>query len=792
MNQSAPSSYFPLRHRIPQAPTLQPPIKRVKCTVPGCGKLFNRKEHLNRHLKSHDPQRQYECPICGRRYARSDVLKRHVEHHSQESNSSRTLAACVLCHERKLKCDDSVPCGSCARNSTECSRLGLGRESSMSMRLDMDNGNRDDTMNGSDQVLTHDITETNQMNEMGTTLPKNDRQQSWFQPVQDSWSLPFPHTGLNASFPSDLNAGGLAQWAVDSGERERVKGAFCVAAPDDNSFLLPATNGPQVERLCSASRHDVDQGDRTTSSLAPQSPASSRTSQEDDATDLHSCLSRESLATKRLIQLYFAEIHPYWPILHAPTFNTANASDVLLGSVIVLASWLEGELDHMKLAPLVFDAVTATLLESNPSFGTDTEPASLHTLQALLLFVVYTTSCLSAEGMLARAVHLTGILISNCRHVGVFNGQHAYHDLGDCPFAFWLAQEQVHRLAFSVLRIDAYLSVLVDYPPSVRYQEICIPLPKSPLLWTAASEDERRRLQWNEPAGREKALLCFIMRDALDVNRRGHLPYHLTEADYHLGLCSLHVRTWEAAREAHTCESDELVTRSPSRDPEQIWRTHLDLWRLSAADDCLLRQNYFSASTSSADHIFCPLSLILWHISALTLHAPLKLLQGQGCCFKCRPGTDMTTRKNKARLRAWIASPNSRTAVWNAAQISRVVAHESTSPYPTTRLLLNPLAIPGVVKSAIVTCTYAYHTRACPACTGSPPIDSVDLFCAKEEDVKLLKWKEQGAGLATWGPGGIPVCECMVMALAVWFRGALAIDKSAEMELMSFLGGLGR
>ena len=226
----------------------------------------------------------------------------------------------------------------------------------------MDNGNRDDIMNGSDQVLTHDITE---INEMGTILPKNDRQQSWFQPVQDSWSLPFPPTGLNASFPSDLNAGGLAQWAVDSGERERVEGAFSTAAPEDNSFLLPATNGPQVKRLCSASRHDVDQGDRTASSLASQSPASSRTPQEDHATDLHSCLNRESLATKRLIQVYFAEIHPYWPVLHAPTFNTANAPDVLLGSMIVLASWLEGELDHMKLAPLVFDAVTTTLLVRN-------------------------------------------------------------------------------------------------------------------------------------------------------------------------------------------------------------------------------------------------------------------------------------------------------------------------------------------------------------------------------------------------------------------------------------------
>jgi len=68
----------------------------------------------------------------------------------------------------------------------------------------------------------------------------------------------------------------------------------------------------------------------------------------------------------------------------------------------------------------------------------------------------------------------------------------------------------------------------------------------------------------------------------------------------------------------------------------------------------------------------------------------------------------------------------------------------------------------------------------------------VDLFDAKDEDVRLVKWKEQGEGLADWSPLGIPVCECKVMALATWFRGALARDKGAEMELMVFLRGLGK
>ena len=346
------------------------------------------------------------------------------------------------------------------------------------------------------------------------------------------------------------------------------------------------------------------------------------------------------------------------------------------------------------------------------------------------------------------------------------------------------------RLAFSVLCIDAYLSVLLDHPPSVRYQELCIPLPKSPQLWTAASDNERRRLQWNEPAGREKTLLCFLMHDTLDSNRQCHVPHHLSEVDYNLVLCSIQVGIWEAARESHSCESDELAVGSKPTDRVGVWRTHLNSWRASAESGCLMRQNYFAAPTSSADHVSNSISLILWHISALTLHAPLKLLQGQGCCFKCRTDTAITARKTKARFRAWVASPDARIAVWNAAQISRIVGHDSNGSKPTTRLLLNPLAVHAVLRSAIVICSYAYYTSACPVCTGGPPIDLVDLFSGKDDDLKLRKWKEQCEGLADWSPVGFPVCRCKVMALATWFRGQLAVDTSAERQLMTFLGDL--
>ncbi|KAM3069619.1 hypothetical protein ACMFMG_005720 [Clarireedia jacksonii] len=76
------------------------------------------------------------------------------------------------------------------------------------------------------------------------------------------------------------------------------------------------------------------------------------------------------------------------------------------------------------------------------------------------------------------------------------------------------------------------------------------PLPKSLELWTTATEKDRRHLHWHGPAGREKVLFCFLMRDILDAGNEQQVLSYLTDADYHLALCPLQVETWETAREA--------------------------------------------------------------------------------------------------------------------------------------------------------------------------------------------------------------------------------------------------
>lgn len=271
------------------------------------------------------------------------------------------------------------------------------------------------------------------------------------------------------------------------------------------------------------------------------------------------------------------------------------------------------------------------------------------------------------------------------------------------------------------------------------------------------------------------------------------MRYRLTEMDYHLTLCAFQGGIWEAIRTTHSCDKDEISCESPSRDSAAAWSNHLGIWRIDTEEDCQLRHSYFSASRIGADSVLSPFNLIFWHLSALSLHAPLGLFQDHGCCMQCRSGSGPATYKNKVHLRRWVTTPSSRAAVWNAAQLYRIVVlQEGSRSLSVGGRLLNPLAIPGLLRSAIVICTYAYHVRACPVCTGGSPIDLVDILGAPDDNDRLLRWRAEGVGLADWSPLSIPVCQCKVGTLAKCFRQALATDERAEAEFMSFLGKLAK
>ena len=193
-----------------------------------------------------------------------------MEHHSQESHWSRTLGACATCHERKLKCDDRIPCGSCARNSTDCSRIAPSQESvTPDLRTSTSNERGDgyDVSNGDHPMLMNDISKTN---ETSTKLPRNDRLQSCFQSGPENWTPPSPDTGANVPYYGFSNSSSLVPYAASASQRGHDDSVTPITGP--RYYFL----NPPLELWSDQSPHEVYQPNRLMPSHVNESQVSSK------------------------------------------------------------------------------------------------------------------------------------------------------------------------------------------------------------------------------------------------------------------------------------------------------------------------------------------------------------------------------------------------------------------------------------------------------------------------------------------------------------------------------------
>ncbi|KAL6917639.1 hypothetical protein FSST1_009134 [Fusarium sambucinum] len=94
-----------------------------------CRRVYERADHLTRHLRSHENARPYQCTRCPKRFNRADLLTRHETTHDRDGTakdrpfirrSDRAAEACLNCAASKAKCEDQKPCSRCRSKSLAC------------------------------------------------------------------------------------------------------------------------------------------------------------------------------------------------------------------------------------------------------------------------------------------------------------------------------------------------------------------------------------------------------------------------------------------------------------------------------------------------------------------------------------------------------------------------------------------------------------------------------------------------------------------------------------------------
>lgn len=102
-----------------------------------CSRTYERADHLNRHLKSHENARPHKCSRCTKSFNRADLLNRHEASHDRHAHGDarpriergeRVATACQACVSSKSKCQDRKPCLRCIKKGIDCEGGGESRD----------------------------------------------------------------------------------------------------------------------------------------------------------------------------------------------------------------------------------------------------------------------------------------------------------------------------------------------------------------------------------------------------------------------------------------------------------------------------------------------------------------------------------------------------------------------------------------------------------------------------------------------------------------------------------------
>ncbi len=240
----------------------------------------------------------------------------------------------------------------------------------------------------------------------------------------------------------------------------------------------------------------------------------------------------EDLATyclEHFVTLYQRNFSQLWPFLSQHTFDPKNMHPVLFLTLGSIGS-MYGGAHSSQYGTLMHEHIRDLLAEPLFDFQLS-EENSVAIAQARALTQV-AALYFGHKRAFSYAQHLGSVLIAQARRMDLFCPPRHQKEVQHVPdigsnsavgsqwVSRWIRAETRKRLAYAILRLEAYTSVLLNTRPLLCSDEIQLELPCSPFLWLTKFESDAQFItavrQDAATNHREKILFSDLVRVALD------------------------------------------------------------------------------------------------------------------------------------------------------------------------------------------------------------------------------------------------------------------------------------
>ncbi|OOQ89763.1 hypothetical protein PEBR_07250 [Penicillium brasilianum] len=806
----------------PQASDIAP----WRCGQPNCGQLFYRKEHLSRHFGRHTEGSPHVCRFCSRGFGRKDALKRHVKKHELGLKvQARACIACDRCRELKAKCDDGIPCTRCHENKSDCVRSRGGK------KIPHDFNNVSRSLVG--EIQSRAIIAPNVVNDYPrreNASVENVGHVEWTDPgsitspcasqvldlLQDGSfpdlkrSLAIGQTKEHALWepgPPWCNVLELPPDVLQTTISEQTNTTNGQSYGYGTEDILPLSAGSE---FCESPRpqpqiqdYEPVMNDDTISRSLPSWASQQLEKYYDTPGISFNEISLNAIYKDRFIDLYFARFHDQWPILHRATFLPDEVPDELTYSIVMIGAWVDGSESSRNLSLKLHDQLMAffhtQLYDIQKYQRTQHEikkaewPTTIY--QGVLLNLVFSMYH-GGKARLSRAYMMNLMLVSTLRETGAFRESFmkSHYNPQDSEWARWIKRESIKRLALAAYQTDCCISMLMNQPPTARYQELNLSLACHDVTWVQ-TYCERNNVTGatEQPTERTEKQFSVIMRDALSARRRDLLP-RLVEKDYYLGIHALQSALWENSQTQQVCVKEssascdfpviDLTWSEPDICNEiESSEQHLEYWRTDMERD-ILSSSAEASSQFLSQRIIILNAMMLYHLSKMGLHTNLSTMEHSIGETSPNPPPYLFHQ-----LADWSWSRHARISLWHAAQICRL--YITAKPTGNSSCVLHPVSLNALFKAGLLAWAYCCGQQQCYKCARSDlgleehgssdlPLDLIN----EPESLNLGSWFDRG-GAATFED--VVICACSVGQIVRKFEQPL-LSEGANWPLADRFG----